>query len=78
MVTTNFPASLSPLARLIHPMRAWRTFLSARADLADAEARAAGLTVEVLPGGVRRYRDPALDGLAAHRARQLERIGASR
>ncbi len=45
-------------------------FTQALADRADAQARAAGLTVEVLPGGVRRYRDPRLDQLAAHRAGQ--------
>ena len=43
------------------------------ADRADAQARAAGLTVEVLPGGVRRYRDPRLDQLSARRAGQASR-----
>ena len=65
---TEATASFSRLSLLIHPVRVWRTFLDEQADRADAEARAAGLTVEVLPGGVRRYRDPALDQLAAHRA----------
>jgi hypothetical protein len=58
---------------LAHPVRAWRQFTQAMADRADAHARAAGLTVEVLPGGVRRYRDPRLDQLAARRARQISR-----
>jgi len=65
---TDATASFSPLSLLIHPLRAWRVFLDEQADRADAEARAAGLTVEVLQGGVRRYHDPALDQLAAHRA----------
>jgi hypothetical protein len=55
---------------LVHPVRAWRQFNQAVADRADAQARAAGLTVEVLPGGVRRYRDPRLDQLTARRAGQ--------
>jgi hypothetical protein len=58
---------------LAHPVRAWRQFTQAVADRADAHARAAGLTVEVLPGGVRRYRDPRLDQLAARRAGQATR-----
>jgi hypothetical protein len=58
---------------LAHPVRAWRQFNQAVADRADAQARAAGLTVEVLPGGVRRYRDPRLDRLAARRAGQATR-----
>jgi hypothetical protein len=53
---------------LVHPVRAWRQFNQAAADRADARAGAAGLTVEVLPGGVRRYRDPRLDQLTARRA----------
>ena len=57
----------------VHPVRAWRQFTLALADHADAQARAAGLTVEILPGGVRRYRDPRLDQLAAHRASQTAR-----
>ena len=61
---------------LIHPFRAWRSLLIAQAERADTEARAAGLTVEVLAGGVRRYRDPGLDGLAAHRARARQSVGA--
>jgi hypothetical protein len=53
---------------LSHPILAWRTYQAALAERADAEAAAAGLTVEVLPNGLRRYRDPRLDQLAAHRA----------
>ena len=58
---------------LVHPVRAWRQFTQTMADRADAHARAAGLTVEVLPGGVRRYRDPRLDQLADRRAGQVSR-----
>ena len=65
---TDATASFSLLSLLIHPVRARRAFLDEQANRADDEARAAGLTVEVLPGGLRRYRDPAFDGLAAHRA----------
>jgi hypothetical protein len=57
---------------LVHPVRAWRQFTQAVADRADAQARAAGLTVELLPGGVRRYRDPRLDQLTARRAGQAQ------
>jgi hypothetical protein len=52
---------------LSHPILAWRAFTAALAERADAEAQAAGLTVDVLPSGVRRYRDPRFDQLAAHR-----------
>jgi len=65
---TDASSSFSPLSSLIHPVRVWRAYLNEQANRADAAARAAGLTVEVLPGGVRRYRDPALEELAAHRA----------
>ena len=58
---------------LVHPVRSWRHFSQTVADRADAHARAAGLTVEVLPGGVRRYRDPRLDQLTARRAGQATR-----
>jgi hypothetical protein len=58
---------------LVHPVRAWRRFNQAAADRADAQARAAGLTVELLPGGMRRYRDPRLDQLTARRAGQVSR-----
>ena len=34
---------------------------------ADDQARAAGLSVEAGPGGVRRYRDPRMDQLTAAR-----------
>jgi hypothetical protein len=55
---------------LIHPVQAWRAYQAALAERADAEAVAAGLTVQVLPNGVRRYRDPRLDQLPAHCAAQ--------
>jgi hypothetical protein len=58
---------------LAHPVRAWHRFTQALAERADAQARAAGLTVEVLPGGVHRYRDPRLDQLTARRAEQASR-----
>jgi hypothetical protein len=53
---------------LTHPGQAWRAFAERIDARADTEAAAAGLTVEHLPNGVRRYRDPRLDHLAAHRA----------
>ena len=53
------------LAPLLRPLRGHVQRIT---EQADAEARQAGLTVEVLAGGVRRYRDPRLDGLAAHTA----------
>jgi hypothetical protein len=56
------------LTAVLHPVQAWRAYAAAAADRADAKARAAGLTVEDLGRGVRRYRDPALDRLATHRA----------
>ena len=58
----------SRLRALVHPVRACRRYAARLAERADAEAVAAGLTVEVLPDGVHRYRDPRLDQLAAHRA----------
>ena len=67
MPERRFPIALA----VVHPVRGWRQLAQALADNADARARAAGLTVEVLPGGVRRYRDPRLDQLAAHRASQV-------
>ena len=60
-------AMSSRLRSLVHPVRAWRAFAAALAERADAEAVAAGLTVEVVSNGVHRYRDPRLDQLAAHR-----------
>jgi hypothetical protein len=48
-----------------------RSYAARVTERADADARAAGLTVEVLEGGVRRYHDPRLDQLAAHRASQV-------
>jgi hypothetical protein len=55
--------------RLRHPILAWRAYQTALTQRADAEAVTAGLTVQVLPNGLRRYRDPRLDSLAEHRAR---------
>jgi len=55
-------------AFLLHPITAWHTLLGAQTERADHAARDAGLTVEARPGGLCRYRDPALDRLAAHRA----------
>jgi len=52
---------------LSHPILAWRAYQTALAERADTDAIAAGLTVQVLPGGVRRYRDRRLDQVAAHR-----------
>jgi hypothetical protein len=49
-------------------LRSLGGFAARVAQRADADAIAAGLTVEVLPRGVHRYRDPRLDQLAAHRA----------
>jgi hypothetical protein len=68
MTTDTTVATARPPWRT-HPVQAWRAHLAALAARADAQARAAGLTVEVLPGGMRRYRDPRLDHLAEHRAR---------
>ena len=50
-------------------LRPRRSHVARVTERADAEAHAAGLTVEVLPGGVRRYRDPRLDQLATRRTR---------
>jgi hypothetical protein len=57
----------NPLDALLRPLRGYATRITERAD---ADAVAAGLTVEVLPGGVRHYRDPRLDQLASRRASQ--------
>jgi hypothetical protein len=57
--------SRHPLSALLRPLRGYSGRATQRAD---AEAIGAGLTVEVLPGGVHRYRDPRLDQLATHRA----------
>jgi hypothetical protein len=51
-----------------HPVKAWRAFVQRVDARADAAAHAVGLTVEVLPNGGRRYRDPRLDRLATHHA----------
>jgi hypothetical protein len=56
------------LTTVLHPLRSYAAAITERAD---ADAAAAGLTVEVLPGGVRRYRDPRLDQLAAYRSSQV-------
>jgi hypothetical protein len=53
---------------LTHPVQAWRAFAAHIDAQADADAIAAGLTVEHMPAGVRRYHNPRLDQLAAHRA----------
>jgi hypothetical protein len=55
------------LSALLHPVRGHADRIT---EQADAEARAAGLTVEALPRGRRRYRDPHLNQLATHRAAQ--------
>ncbi len=66
-MTTDTTLVTARLSWVTHPVQTWRAFLAGQADQADAEARAAGLTVEVLPNGVRRYHDPRVDQLAAHR-----------
>jgi len=48
-------------------LRQLRDYLQRVTDQADSESREAGLSVEVLSGGVRRYRDTRLDQLAARR-----------
>jgi hypothetical protein len=53
------------LTTRLSPLRSYAARITERAD---ADAAAAGLTVEELPVGVRRYRDPRLDQLAARRA----------
>jgi hypothetical protein len=69
-MTTNHrrivSAVLSPL----------RSFAERITERADAGAWAAGLTVEVLPRGARRYRDPRLDQIAAHHACQYAGVQA--
>jgi hypothetical protein len=56
------------LTALLRPLREYVERITA---CADDQARAAGLTVEAGPGGVRRYRDPRMDQLAAVRATRL-------
>ena len=51
-------------------LRPLRSYVARVTERADSEARAAGLTVEVLPAGVHRYRDPRLDQLATRRTRE--------
>jgi hypothetical protein len=57
-------------------LRPLRSFGERITERAAAEAQAAGLTVEVLPRGARRYRDPRLDQVAAHRACQYAGVQA--
>ena len=59
----------NPLTDLVHPVAAWRAFVHRVDARADTAAIAAGLAVQILPDGVRRYRDPRLDRLATHHAR---------
>jgi hypothetical protein len=68
-MTDTTTATMSRLSWLTHPVLTWRAYQAALAQRADAEAVTAGLTVQVLPNGMRRYRDPRLDSLAEHRAR---------
>jgi len=63
-MTTDIITTVTARPWLTHPVQAWRALLAAQANRADAAGRAAGLTVEVLPNGVRRYHDPRLDSLA--------------
>jgi len=56
------------ITALLRPLRGHVERITAHAD---HQARAAGLTVEAGPGGVRRYRDPRLDQLATRRAAHL-------
>jgi hypothetical protein len=51
-------------------LRPLRDYVERITTRADDQAAAAGLTVEVGPGGVRRYRDPCMDQLAARRVAQ--------
>jgi len=55
------------LAALLRSLRSYAARITERAD---ADACAAGLIIEALPGGVRRYRDPRLDQVPARRAGQ--------
>jgi len=67
--TTTATGTVSRRSWLTHPVLTWRAYQAALAQRVDAEAVAAGLTVQVLPNGLRRYHDPRLDSLAEHRAR---------
>jgi hypothetical protein len=49
-------------------LRQLRDYLQRVTEQADNEARTAGLSVEVLAGGVHRYRDARMDQLAVRRA----------
>ena len=75
--TATVAATAARPGWLIHPVQAWRAYQAALAERADAEARAAGLTVEDVGRGVRRYRDPVLDQLAAHRAGSVPYAGGT-
>ncbi len=67
--TTTATGTAARPSWLTHPIQAWRMLLAAQTDRTDSQARAAGLTVEDLSHGVRRYRDAHLDeALAAYRA----------
>jgi len=69
-MTDTTTVTAARLSWLTHPIQAWRAYQAALAYRADAEAVAAGLTVQVLPNGVRRYRHARLDeALAAYHAR---------
>ena len=76
-LTTDTAATPARPAWLFHPIQAWRALAATATAQADADTRAAGLTVEVLPNGMRRYRDPRLDQLAAHRAAQVGTHGGA-
>ena len=68
--TTTAIGAVSRPSWLTHPTLAWRAHQAALAARADADAAAAGLTVEVLPNGARRYRHAQLDqALATYHAR---------
>jgi hypothetical protein len=58
------------IAALLRPLRPLRGYVHRITERADTQARAARLTIEVLPRGRRRYRDPRMDELATHRAGQ--------
>ena len=69
-MTDTTVTAVSRPSWLTHPIKAWRAYQAALAERADADAVAAGLTVQVLPNGVRRYRHAHLDqALAAYHAR---------
>ena len=59
---------------LTHPLRSWDRLQAELVARDEAVAAANGWTVEVLPGGRRRYRDPRFDQLHARRPAQLDRL----